>query len=147
MIKHYLWIRCGFISNPLFESLFESLKYESSIHNIAFSSEKVVHSSRQNVNFRQDSSKQFWTNMFMDFEICPWILMWEDNRAWAFSQVEVLLWIMDSSLKFNGFVSNHAAFRFTTDGLWSCGLLWCFYQLFGLSFRRHPFTAEDPLVM
>ncbi len=28
----------------------------------------------------------------------------------------------------------------------SCGLLWCFYQLFGLSFWRHPFTAEDPLV-
>ncbi len=22
----------------------------------------------------------------------------------------------------------------------------CFYQLFGLSFWRHPFTAEDPLV-
>ncbi len=28
----------------------------------------------------------------------------------------------------------------------SCGLLWCFYQLFGLSFWRHPFTAEDPLL-
>ncbi len=26
------------------------------------------------------------------------------------------------------------------------GLLWCFHQLFGLSFWRHPFTAEDPLV-
>ncbi len=26
------------------------------------------------------------------------------------------------------------------------GLLWCFYQLFGLSFWWHPFTAEDPLV-
>ncbi len=26
------------------------------------------------------------------------------------------------------------------------GLLWCFYQLFELSFWRHPFTAEDPLV-
>ncbi len=25
------------------------------------------------------------------------------------------------------------------DGLESCGLLWCFYQLFGLSFWRHPF--------
>ncbi len=25
------------------------------------------------------------------------------------------------------------------------GLLWCFYQRFGLSFWRHPFTAEDPL--
>ncbi len=27
-----------------------------------------------------------------------------------------------------------------------CGLLWCFNQLFGLSFWRHPFTADDPLV-
>ncbi len=26
------------------------------------------------------------------------------------------------------------------------GLLWCFYQLFGLSFWWHPFTAEDPVV-
>ncbi len=27
-----------------------------------------------------------------------------------------------------------------------CGLLWCFYQLFGLSFWWHPFTAEHPLM-
>ncbi len=30
-----------------------------------------------------------------------------------------------------------------TDVMWiTCGLLWSFYQLFGLSFWRHPFTAE-----
>ncbi len=34
-----------------------------------------------------------------------------------------------------------------TDVLEWCRLLWCIYQLFGLSFWRHPFTAEDPLVM
>ncbi len=28
----------------------------------------------------------------------------------------------------------------------TCGLLWCFYQLFWLWFWWHPFTAEDPLV-
>ncbi len=33
-----------------------------------------------------------------------------------------------------------------TDGLEWCGLLWCFYQLFWLSFWRHPFTAEHPLL-
>ncbi len=27
----------------------------------------------------------------------------------------------------------------------TCVLLWCFYQLFGLSFWRHPFTAEHPI--
>ncbi len=30
-----------------------------------------------------------------------------------------------------------------TDGLEWCGLLLCIYQLFGLSFWRHPFTAEE----
>ncbi len=34
-----------------------------------------------------------------------------------------------------------------TGVVWiTCGLLWCFYQLFGLLFWRHPFTAEDPLL-
>ncbi len=32
-----------------------------------------------------------------------------------------------------------------TDGLEWCGLLWWFFQLFWLSFWRHPFTAEHPL--
>ncbi len=34
-----------------------------------------------------------------------------------------------------------------TGVVWiTCGLLWCFYQLFGLSFWRHPFTTEHPLL-
>ncbi len=34
-----------------------------------------------------------------------------------------------------------------TGVVWiTCELLWCFYQLFGLSFWRHPFTAEHPLL-
>ncbi len=34
-----------------------------------------------------------------------------------------------------------------TGVVWiTCGLLWCFYQLFGLSFWRHPFTSEHPLL-
>ncbi len=36
--------------------------------------------------------------------------------------------------------------KMLTDGLEWCGLLWCFYQLFGLLFWRHPFTADDPLL-
>ncbi len=36
--------------------------------------------------------------------------------------------------------------HFNADRPEWCELLWCFYQLFGLSFWRHPFTAEDPLV-
>ncbi len=45
----------------------------------------------------------------------------------------------------SGFVS-YTLHKTLTDGLEWCGLLWCFYQLFGLSFWRHPFTAEDPLL-
>ncbi len=34
-----------------------------------------------------------------------------------------------------------------TGAVWiTCVLLWCFYQLFGLSIWRHPFTAELPLL-
>ncbi len=32
------------------------------------------------------------------------------------------------------------------DVNWWIRLLWCFYQLFGLSFWRHPFTTEHPLM-
>ncbi len=43
---------------------------------------------------------------------------------------------------------------FTSQGInWWTGVVWitcrllrCFYQLFGLSFWRHPFTAEHPLL-
>ncbi len=37
----------------------------------------------------------------------------------------------------------HTAFYWRLE---SYGLQWCFYQLFGLSFWRHPFTAENPSV-
>ncbi len=55
----------------------------------------------------------------------------------------------------NGFVFyKHAAFYFTKcllmDREWivwiACGLLWCFYQLFEVSFWWHPFTTEHPLL-
>ncbi len=51
-----------------------------------------------------------------------------------------------------GFITNTQLFtsqyiNWWTGVVWTtCGLLWCFYQRFGLSFWRHPFTAEDPLV-
>ncbi len=55
-------------------------------------------------------------------------------------------------LMVNLFLTNTHLFTSLDVKLWTgvvwitCGLLWCFYQLFGLSFWRHPFTAEDPLV-
>ncbi len=61
--------------------------------------------------------------------------------------------IMDRGLlKYrHGFVSYKHTISSQNLKWWSgvvwitCGLLWCFYQLFELSFWRHPFTA-DPLV-
>ncbi len=38
----------------------------------------------------------------------------------------------------------HFLYKMLIDGLESCGLLWCFHN--AVSFSRHPFTAEDPLV-
>ncbi len=92
----------------------------------------------------QNSSKQAYR--------CIW--MWEDNRGWSlFTGISIVMdlyfdqkhwskvkmpywWICFSqTCRF----SLHKMF----NGLGSCGLLWCFYQLFGLSFWRHPFTAED----
>ncbi len=91
--------------------------------------------------------------MWLDFDV-------RGHQKMTFSLEEALLWIirdyfswLSNGLKlkhFNdGFVSHKHSFSMNqtlTDGLEWCGLLWCFYQLFGLSFWRHPFTAEDSLV-
>ncbi len=95
----------------------------------------------------QNSSKQ----------ICWWILMCEDNRGWTFSPEEALLWIKDSYFGWKQRFEIKNVFCFwqtrsfslhktSIDVPESCGLFWCFYQMFRLSFWRHPFTAEDPLV-
>ncbi len=65
--------------------------------------------------------------MWVDFDV-------RDNRRCTEVTVYSLKHLND------GFVSyKHTAFG-------CCGLLWSFYQLFGLSFWRHPFTAEHPLL-
>ncbi len=47
----------------------------------------------------------------------------------------------------NTYILSSQDVNWWTGVVWiTCGLLWCFYQLFGLSFWRHPFTAEDPLL-
>ncbi len=50
------------------------------------------------------------------------------------------------------FLQSHSLLHYnmSINGLETCGflvLLWCFYQLFGLSFWWHPFTAEDSLLI
>ncbi len=54
-------------------------------------------------------------------------------------------WIKFKCLNYGWFLQIYI--NWFTGVVWiTCGLLWCFYQMFGLSFWRHPFTAEDPLV-
>ncbi len=80
----------------------------------------------------------------------------EREQEMDFSPEKALLWIMDSYLAGRNcqvkwwicFLQTHSFWlqKMLSDGLEGCGLLWCFYQLFGLSFWRHPFTAEHPLM-
>ncbi len=76
---------------------------------------------------RQNSSKQ----------ICGWILMWETTGDGLFHWRKHYYGLCCFSF---------CLLQMLTDGLEWCGLLWCFYQLFGLSFWRHPFTAEHLLL-
>ncbi len=91
--------------------------------------------------------------------------MWESNKRWTVSLDEELLWIMDwyfgqkwefkvkMPYWWDYFLQTHNLLldKTLTDWVlwirqWCIVLLWCFHQLFGLSFWRHPFTVEDPLV-
>ncbi len=82
------------------------------------------------------------------------ILMLDDNRGGLFHWRKCYygLWTQKNILMMDLFITNMQLFtsqdiNWCSRVLWgTCGLLWCFYQLFGLSFWRHPFTAEDPLV-
>ncbi len=75
-------------------------------------------------------------------QMCWWILMWEDNRDGLFHWRKCFWLSSWNALMMDLFVTCK---QISADGLELCGLL-CFYQLFGFSFWRHPFTAEDPLV-
>ncbi len=82
------------------------------------------------------------------------------SAALLFSIEKAILWINDSyfSRKQRFEVKNVLVMdlfqllsspdvNWWTGVVWiTCGLLWCFYQLFGLSFWRHPFTAKHPLL-
>ncbi len=83
-----------------------------------------------------------------------------DSDQITFSLEKVILWIEDYfsrkqrfEVKKSWWICTNRQFFASQDVNWwievvwfTCGLLWCFYKLFGLSFWRHPFTAEDPLV-
>ncbi len=102
--------------------------------------------------------REIWTPFIIENspkQICGWILMWKDNRRWTFHWRKCYYGLWSEGLKINTLqmdlfvllqTCSFSLLKTLTDGLEWCGLLWCFYQLFGLSFWRHPFTAEHPLV-
>ncbi len=128
------------------------LKYESIIHNNASSSEKWSGLNQERNLHRsvQNGSKQIYV----------WILIWETTGDGLFHwRKHYGLWthilarsdslnvlIMDLFLTNMKLLSSQDINWWTGEVWITCGLLWCFYQLFGLSFWRHPFTAEHPLL-
>ncbi len=109
-----------FVRNKCIKTL-NRLKCESYIHNDAFCSEKVV-SSESGEKFAQISTVYVKTvlNKYVDG------FYYERTQGGLFQWKKC----------YNGI--------WTEAMVVDCGLLWtCFYQLFGLSFWRHPFTAED----
>ncbi len=85
---------------------------------------------------RQNSSKL----------ICGWILMKTGDALFHWRKSYYGLWTHILMLDLFQLLSSPDV-NWWTGVVWiTCGLLWCFYQLFGLSFWRHPFTAEHPLL-
>ncbi len=90
-------------------------------------------------------------------KLCIFLLI---QARWPFSEnvyrQRTRILARNSSLKLNflmmDFSYKHATFllhKMLTDEVVciTCGLWWCFNKQFRLSFWRHPFTAEDPLVL
>ncbi len=105
-----------------------------------------------------DNKEIFFYSILLNKYVAGFWCDVRDNRRWTFSPEEVLLWIMDSFFGQKQFEVKNVLMDLSqllsspdvnwwTGVVWIiCGLLWCFYQLFGLSFWRHPFTAEHPLL-
>ncbi len=129
-------------------------KYESSIHNIAFSSEKAV-SSELGEKYAQIKHCLHAKTVVNKYVCVLWcerttgdvLFHWRKHHYGSWTCILARRDILKLKC-LDEFVSyKHTAFRIKNAVVWiTCGVLWCFYQLFGLSFWRHPFTAEDPLV-
>ncbi len=114
--------------------------------------------------YKPEQSKTNLNKLWVDFLACKRCLICAyfspDSDHTTFSMEKALLLIKDSyfSQKQQFEVKNVLMLdlfqllsspdvNWWTGVVWiTCVLLWCFYQLFGLSFWRHPFTAEHPLL-
>ncbi len=105
------------------------------VHNIAFSCEK-------NILFKAVLNKNvggFWCERTTK----DGLFLWKRVMLWTMgSYFDQKRWL--KLKRFDEFVSyKHAQdINGWTGVIWiTCGLLWCFCQLFGLLLGRHPFTA------
>ncbi len=81
----------------------------------------------------QNSSKQ----------MCGWILMWETTGDGLFHWRKRFYGLWTRILVKNIFMELFQLLSSQDVNWWiTCGILWCFYQLFGLSFWRHPFRIH-----
>ncbi len=130
---------CMFIRNKSIIKTFLlqtiSLKYESPVYNITFSSGKVVSS-----ELRENTQKPSKT------VLNKYVVFWFERITLD----KALLWIMDLYLRWKWcisfFTNSFSLHKMFTDGLEWCGLLvdYCDVLISCLdSFWRHPFTAED----
>ncbi len=123
-------------------------KYESSIYNIAFSSENII-SAESGEKYAQIKQKQSKAVLIK----CQWILMWEDNRQlfhWRRRYYGLWTSIFISSDGLNlkhvtyGFILlQTCSFSIDNTCVW---IIVIFLSAVWFSFWRHPFIAEDPLV-
>ncbi len=109
----------------------------------------------------------YWFRAVLACKRCwIWADFSPDSDKTTFSLKKAVIWIVDiryisNNLKLNSvlmmllFLPNMQLFTsqdvngLMVNGVWWTGVVWIivmFYQLFGLSIWRHPFTAEHPLV-
>ncbi len=125
-------------------------KYESIIYNNASSSEKV-HPMLSFHNKIHISFNYKWCLICAYFSSgSNNITFTEESNIMDFTFSQKQKFEVKNFLYMDLFITKMHLFASQSINWWTgvvwCGLLWCFYQLFQLSFWRHPFTAMDPLV-
>ncbi len=100
-------------------------------------SNNILRREKLHVLRHKSTIKTSWLNPSLLAKIRVHIIMDREAMVWSYKRPNYWFVSLKHSFLFH---------KTLIDGLEWCGLLWCFYQLFGLSFWWHPFTAEDPLV-
>ncbi len=148
-VKRLVFVRNKSIINAFKLFAAALAKLPSSKHNIAFSREKKSTPSPVILSHQNTPKNHF--GLFQKWFIFHWrkhARLWIENSNFSQKQWFEVKW---TSWWICFLQTQVFANKMLTDVLEcglciTCGLLWGLYQLFGLSFWRHPFTADDLLV-